>query len=424
MKKIVFLTLCCIVFLFINTLLPQSLQTAKPEELGLSTERLENIDKIMQKYVDEKRLSGGVAIVVRDGKVGYLKAFGLADIEQDVKMQPDNLFRIASMTKAVTSVAVMMLYEEGHFLLSDPISKFIPEFKNPQVIVTNPDSTVPAKKEIAIRNLLNHTSGITYQWNEKLGQKYFDAGITHGLIQDEGTIGDMVKKLAKMPLLFHPGEQYHYGLNVDVLGYLVEVVSGKTLDQFFKQRIFAPLGMNDTYFYVPKEKVKRLAAVYNVEKDGSLKKLDKDKIGEPPMVYSADYPFNGPSSFFAGGAGLSSTALDYATFCQMVINYGELNGTRLLSRKTVDLMISNSLGDLSIDSVGNKFGLGFSIRQELGTGELGSVGEYGWGGFWNTTFSIDPEENMIFVFMSQLNPGHSVDLGGRVKVLAYQAIID
>jgi len=413
----------------------QGLSTASPEEIGLSSERLERIGAVMQKYVDENQLAGAVIMVARHGKAAYLETFGMMDIEAKKPMRIDTIFRLASMSKAITSTAVMMLYEEGHFLLSDPISKYIPEFKNAQVIVPNSPgdvssrsySLVPAHREITIRHLLNHTSGLTYQWNQYLGEMYFNAGITHGLIQDESTIGEKVKILAGLPLLHHPGEAFEYGLSVDVLGYLVEVVSGMTLDEFFQNRIFKPLGMKDTFFFIPEGKLSRLATVYRPDQEDGISRLPETPVGDAPFVYSASYPYRGPRSYFSGGGGLCSTISDYVRFCQMMLNGGELDGIRLLSRKTVELMTTNSIGDLYIDNrfLGDKFGLGFGIRTERGQyDELESIGTYMWGGFWNTFFWIDPREELICIIMSQLYPNNGHGDLKIFRVLASQSIID
>ena len=242
-------------------------------------------------------------------------------------MQPDAMFRICSMTKPITSVAVMMLYEEGRFLLDDPISKYLPEFKDPKVLVkpaTGAPYSIPATKEITIRDLLRHTSGLTYNWNDDLGPLYEKAGIASGLLQYDGTIGDNVKKLAGIPLLFNPGDRFEYSLSVDVLGRLVEVVSGKPLDEFFRTRIFEPLGMKDTYFYPPDKKLDRLATAYTYYPDKGLNRFPDTPIKEGNFSYSADYPSRSPKKLFSGGAGLVSTAMDYARFCQMMLDGGKV----------------------------------------------------------------------------------------------------
>jgi len=410
----------------IATAAAQELPTAKPESVGLSSERLERITAKVQQTVDEKRIAGAVTLVARHGRVVYLKSQGSLDREANKAMRNDAIFRICSMTKPITSVAVMMLYEEGKFLLDDPIAKYLPEFNNPQVLVkpgNGRDSyTIPAAHEISIRDLLRHTSGLTYHWNEDLGERYKEANVAHGLLPYDGTIEENVKRLAKLPLLFSPGTRWEYSLSVDVLGRLVEVASGMPLDQFFQKRIFEPLGMKDTYFYLPDNKVDRLAAAYTYYDDKGLQRFQDTPISEGTTTYSADYPYRGPRKLFAGGAGLSSTAADYYRFCQMMLQGGKLGETRLLSRKSVELMTHDQLGRISDDQA---FGLGFGIDGvKSPLKELGSVGAFAWGGFFYTAFSIDPKEDMIVIFMGQLHPTGGLKLDSQVHELAYQAIMD
>lgn len=402
-----------------------ALPSAAPESVGLSAERLARIAAEVQRAIDQKRIGGAVTMVVRHGKVAWLKAQGMQDREAGKPMQTDSIFRICSMTKAITSLAVMMLFEEGRFQLDDPISLYIPEFRNPKVLVkpaSGKPYTIPAKSEITIRQLLTHTSGLTYNWNPDLGQMYTDANVAHGLKQYDGTIGDSVRRLAGLPLLFNPGERFEYSLGVDVLGYFVEVMSGMTLDEFFQKRIFSPLGMNDTHFYLPESKVGRLATVYTYDAQKGLARFPESPIVEGPFSYTADYPYSGPRKLFAGGAGLNSTAPDYARFCQMMLNGGKLGDVRLISRKTVEVMTHDQLGRLSADQ---SFGLGFGIDGvKTPMSGLGSPGEYQWGGFYYTGFIIDPKEEMVLVFMAQLHPTGDLSLSSRFNTLAFQAIVD
>src|SRR5215467_11173682 len=405
--------------------LAQDLPTAKPESVGLSSERLERIATTIQHNIDSKRIAGAVTLVVRHGKVAWFRAQGMADREAGKPMPPDEMFRICSMTKAITSVAAMMLYEEGKFLLEDPVAKYLPEFKNPKVLVkpaSGQPYTTPATKEITIRDLLRHTSGLTYGWNADLGPMYEKANVASGLLEYDGTIGDSVKRLAGLPLLFQPGDRFEYSLGVDVLGRLVEVISGKPLDQFLRERIFAPLGMNDTYFFVPDNKLGRLAAAYTYSPENGLNRFPDSPIREGSFVYSADYPNRGPRKLFSGGAGLVSTAMDYARFCQMMLDEGKVGSVRLLSRKTVELMTHDQLGKIGRDQ---GFGIGFGIEGVKGPlSDLGSVGEYNWGGFFYTGFTVDPKEQMIVIFMAQLHPTGDLTLDKQVNELAYQAIND
>jgi CubicO group peptidase (beta-lactamase class C family) len=403
----------------------QEVPVVKPETVGLSAERLERIASTVQRGIDDKRIAGAVTLVARRGHVAWFKAQGMADREAGKPMRPDTMFRICSMTKPITSLAVMMLYEEGRFLLDDPVSKYLPEFKNPKVLVkpaSGAPYTIPATREIAIRDLLRHTSGITYQWNEDLGPMYKDAKVASGLLPYDGTIADSTRHLAGLPLLFNPGEKFEYSLGVDVLGRLVEVVSGKPLDEFFRTRIFEPLGMKDTYFYPPEGKLDRLATAYTYYDDKGLNRFPDTPITEGAFTYSADYPTRNPRKLFSGGAGLVSTAADYARFCQMMLDGGKVGNTRLLSRKSVELMTQDQLGKISSDQ---GFGLGFGVNGvKAPLSELGSPGEYNWGGFFYTQFSIDPKEQMIVIFMGQLHPAGDLTLDRQAIELAYQAIAD
>jgi len=403
----------------------QDLPTAKPEAVGLSSERLARIGAAVQQGIDDKRIASAVTLVVRHGQVAWFKAQGMADREGGKAMRPDSMFRICSMTKPITTVAVMMLYEEGRFLLDDPVSKYLPEFKNMKVLVKPAKGeaySIPATREITIRDLLRHTSGITYQWNADLGPLYKDANVPSGLLQYDGTIEDGVKRLAGVPLLFNPGDRWEYGLGVDVLGRLVEVLSGKPLDVFFRERILEPVGMKDTYFYPPENKVDRLATAYTYYADKGLNRFPDTPIEEDPFAYSADYPYHGPKKLFSGGAGLVSTAQDYARFCLMMLADGKVGNTRLVSRKSIELMTHDQLGAVSAD---RSFGLGFGVDGgKVPLAELGSEGAYNWGGFFYTAFSIDPKEQMIVIFMAQLHPTGGLTLDREVRVLAYQAIND
>jgi len=403
----------------------QERATVKPESVGLSQQRLERIATTVQQSIDSGRIAGAVTLVVRRGQTAWSRAQGMADREAGVPMRTDNIFRICSMTKPITSVAVMMLYEEGRFLLDDPVSRYLPEFKNPKILAkpaSGEPYTIPAAREITIRDLLRHTSGLTYHWNADLGPRYRDANVAHGLLPYEGTIEDSVKRLAALPLLFNPGERFEYSLGVDVLGRLVEVVSGRTLDEFLRSRLFAPLGMKDTAFFPPEEKRARLATAYTYYADKGLARFPETPITEGSFVYAADYPYRGPRKLFAGGAGLNSTAGDYARFCQMMLDGGRVGSERLLGRKSVELMTHDQLGRISPDQ---GFGLGFGVEGvKAPLSELGSAGEYDWGGFFYTTFSIDPQEQMIVVFMAQLHPTGDLGLDRQVHALAYQAIVD
>lgn len=402
-----------------------TLQPGNPVTERISPERLLRIDKVIQQYVDSGWIVGADAFIARNGKIVYNKAFGMADAEKKVQMQTDEIFRIASQTKAITSVAVMMLYEEGKFLLDDPISKYIPSFAHPKVLAEfNPKdssyTTIAAKREITIRDLLTHTSGIDYAQigSSSMRAIYAKNKIYAGFVYDKLLLADAINKLGTLPLVHQPGEKFTYGLSIDVLGYLVEKVSGKSLDQFFKDRIFQPLGMNDTYFYLPKSKYSRLATIYTPDKTQHLIKAGDSTF---PGV-NWNYPLaNG--TYFAGGAGLSSTIKDYAIFLQMMLNNGEYNGHRLLSRRTVEIMTTNQIGNLNLDR--NKFGLGFEITTKDGQAKLGQTeGSFSWGGFYGTIYWADPKEHMVCLLFVQEWPYPHSELSDKFKVLVYSALND
>ncbi len=402
----------------------QALPEAKPESVGLSPERLARIGAAVQRDVDQKNIAGVVTLVARHGKVAWFDARGSADREAGKPMQKDTIFRICSMSKPLTSTAVMILLEEGRFLLEDPVSKYLPEFKNPKVLVTPEQGepyTIPAKREITILDLLRHTSGLTYNWDPKLGQLYRDAHVSSGLEPYKGTIADNVRSLAAVPLLFSPGEKWNYSLSIDVLGRLVEVVSGMPFDQFLKTRVTDPLGMKDTGFIVSDAQLPRLAAVYTYYDGKGLQRFPAAGITEGPFSYTDDYVLKG-HTLFSGGAGLFSTAGDYARFCQMFLNGGELDGVRILSRKSVELMTHDTLGKIGPEQ---GFGIGFGISGvKAPLTELGSPGQYGWGGFYDTLFTIDPKEDMIVIALAQLHPTGGDVIEAVVQNLAYQAIAD
>lgn len=401
------------------------LSEAEPESVGMSSERLARIDRICEEAVTEGDVPGVVALVAREGKIVYHKAFGMADNEAGKELKPDAIFRIASQSKAITSTAVMMLWEEGLFQLDDPISKYIPEFKNPQVLQSfrygdTTYTTVPAKREITIRDLLTHTSGLGYgviDGDERFQMIYHKAGITDLFTTEAITIEESVKKLAKLPLHHHPGEKYTYSEGLDVLGYFIEVMSGMTFAEFLRERLFEPLGMEDTYFYLPPAKSDRLVAVQHKE-DGEWKKY-------PVTFYDTDYPIKGARTFYSGGAGLSSTAADYANFLQMYLNGGELNGIRILSRTTVQSIMGNQTGDL-FGGAGSYYGLAFGVTTEAGqaSGGRGSAGTFDWGGYFNTQYFADPKERLIGILMKQTRGPVSDDTGWQFRILVGAAVDD
>jgi CubicO group peptidase (beta-lactamase class C family) len=406
------------------SLAAQPLAVVEPESVGLSSDRLEHLTRVVDRNVEDRLLAGSVTLVAREGEVAYLKAAGMRDREAEIPMTTDTIFRVASMTKPITSVAVMMLYEEGRFRLSDPVSTYIPAFEDVRVLADSATAEpVSAERPITIRHLLTHTSGLAYQWNPKLGERYADRGITHGLVGDENTLAEDIPKLARVPLLHHPGEAWTYGLSIDVLGYLVEVVSGMPLDEFFRTRIFEPLGMDDTQFHVSKAQESRLAAAYTVGSDGGLQRIRDERLqGSGATVYSAVYPAQESHRYLSGGAGLTSTVPDYYRFAQMLLNGGRLDGVQLLSPETVELMTTDHVGDLR-DAAG--FGLGFGVTRSLAErGELDSVGTFGWGSFWYGTFFVDPAEDLIGISVAQKHPGGNATLNAKFRILAHQAIVE
>lgn len=396
-----------------------SLKSVKPEEVGLSSARLERLTDVMKQYVDDESIAGAVMMVVRGGRVAYFKSVGYLDVDSKRPMPANAIFRIASQTKAITTTAIMMLMEEGKLLLGDPVSKFIPEFKETTVARQASDkgakgySVVPARRQITIRDLLTHTAGISYGYGPAQ-DLYKAAGVQGWFFADrDETIGDCIKKLARLPFDEQPGEKWVYGFNTDILGYVVEIVSGLNLADFFKKKITDPLGMADTHFFLPESKTNRFAAAYGAGEDGQLKVIEDSK---------KSFYVIGPRKCFSGGAGLVSTAEDYARFLQMLANGGEFGGVRILSPKSVELMTVNHAGSLFGDQ---GFGFGFWITKDLGKGsEPGSVGAFGWGGAYFTTYWVDPVEKLVAVFMTQLlpPPARASDLQAKFKTLVYQAI--
>jgi CubicO group peptidase (beta-lactamase class C family) len=395
------------------------LAKGKPEEVGLSTERLQRINKVMQSYVDENKLVGLATMVARRGKVAHFECFGMMDKKLNKAMRPDTIFRIYSMSKPITSVAVMMLYEEGHFQLNDPVSKFIPEFKDVKVFVKKSEEGVELtepERKITIRDLLTHTSGLAYGLNKDtaVDEMYQE----EKMLKWDETLEEKVRRLVKLPLANQPGSTWRYSISVDVLGYLVEVVSGKRFDVLLEEGIFGPLGMEDTGFYVPEEKIDRFAELYKHGKEDGLERDDTLYWGN----------FTKRPRFLSGGGGLVSTASDYIRFCQMMLNGGELEGTRLLGRKTVELMTANHLPKELISqgsmTKGHGFGLGFGVLMDVAQSEvLGSEGEYMWGGAASTGFWIDPEEELIGILMTQFMP-YNGRFTREFKVLTYQSVVD
>ena len=400
-----------------------SLETVSPESVGLSSERLERLGVAMQGYVDAQKLVGLVTLIARHGKVAHFEAFGMQDREAGAPMQRDTLFRIYSMTKPITSVAALVLFERGRFLLNDPVAKYIPELDGLRVIEdpAGPlDRTRPLEHEITIRDLFVHTSGFSYDWilpPGPLATAYTELGRK----ARDGDLNGFIKRLAGLPLAYPPATRWNYGMSTDVLGHLVAVVSGMPLDVFLREEIFEPLGMVDTGFYVPAHKQDRFGANYGPAPGGGLRVIDAPTGSR----------FSSPPTYFEGGGGLVSTAMDYARFAQMLLNGGTLDGRRILGRKTVEFMSQNHLSEqeqqadfLKTAFAGWGFGLGVSVVTEIAKTQLpGTNGEYGWNGAAGTTFWIDPAEDLIAIQMTQIIP-FAAALPSELRALVYPALVD
>jgi len=422
------------------------IEQVKPESVGMSEDRLRRVDAWMEQHVERQRLAGVSVLIERRGRVAYFGARGCRSVESGQPIGADTIFRIYSMTKPITSVAAMMLYEEGRFQLDDPIAKFLPEFSEMKVwaggTLENPQLE-PARSLITVRQLLTHTAGFSYDFmsNSPVEALYRREKITFD--RGDTSLAEVTQRLATLPLLFHPGTRWNYGFSTDVLGRLVEVVSGQPLDRFFAERIFQPLGMVDTGFHVPEEKVERFAALYTAASGGMPPVLGAEPTQVPPdppcglkLVDPAAGRFAKPARILSGGGGLTSTIGDYLRFCRMLRNKGELDGVRLLGRKTVEFMTVNHLNGSLADmgqarfnnahaGAGLGFGLGFAVVLDPAkTQTIGSVGEYFWTGMANTQFWIDPSEDLIVIQMAQHTPSVLVPLRRELRTLVYQALVD
>ena len=388
----------------------EGLPRAVPEDVGMSTSRLERIAPVMQRWVDAGKIPCALTMIAREGRLVHFEKFGTQDVASAKPVGFDTIFRIYSMTKPITSIAVMMLYEEGHFQLGTPVSELIPAFKDMQVYTEGGADIVDAENEMTVKHLLTHTSGLIYggEGEHPIHQRYRDANYYRG------DLAYMAQELGKIPLLHNPGAAWNYGMSTDVLGYLVEVVSGVPFEEFLKTRIFNPLSMNDTAFSVPEEKADRYATLYEPAENDGIQVIENAPVSSGPLSF-----------FHSGGAGLQSTAADYLRFCQMLLNDGELDGVRLLGRKTVELIRMNHISDdwQPLERTGCGFGLGFAVVTDVAeTQGPGSLGTYSWGGLASTTFWIDPVEEVIGILMTQLigdSPFHA-----QFRVLTYQAITD
>ncbi|NKB88435.1 MAG: serine hydrolase [Acidobacteria bacterium] len=396
-------------------------ELAVPESVGMSASRLNRLTDALDHYAESGQLSGGVAMVMRRGEAVFRHAFGVRDLESGAPMHGDSIFRIASQTKAIVSVAVMLLHEEGKLLISDRVGKYMPEYAETTVAVQDEDgyAIVPAERPITIRDLLTHTAGVGYgggpgaeKWAEAAIQGWYFAHL-------EEPIRDPARRIAELPFESQPGDAFVYGYSTDILGALVEVVAEQPLDLFLAERIFEPLGMKDTHSYLPESKVDRLAVVYVSDESGLA------AAPEGPGMFTQGQYVEGPRQSFSGGAGLLSAADDYARFLQMTLNGGELDGVRLLSPKTVELMTANHVGDKFLWGAGTGFGLGFSVLADLGArGTMGTVGEYAWGGAYHSAYWVDPAEELVVVYFTQIFPAGGLDDHARLRALVYQAIVE
>ncbi len=406
---------------FASIILAATLALAVPAPATFSTERLARIDKVFQQYVDENRIGGAVGLVLQDGKPIYERAAGWADKEAGTRMAPNTIFRIASQTKAITSVAILSLMEEGKLNITDPVSRFIPSFASSRVAVGNGARVdiVPVKRPITIRDLLTHTAGISYGTEPTIASQYQAKGLGPAAgfgwftADKDEPICDTMERLGTLPFVAQPGEAWVYGYNTDILGCIVEKASGTPLDVFIKTRITGPLGMKDTQFFLPPDQRSRLAAVYSHGSDGKIVRAPDGPRGQGAYV-------DGPRKSFAGGAGLLSTAQDYAHFLEMIRRGGAIDGVRILSPRTVALMTTNQVGALHSPS-GMGYGYGFETTDRYGANGMDSAGAFGWAGAYSSTYRVDPESHLVVVFMVQILP-NTTDLGRKFPTLVYQAM--
>jgi CubicO group peptidase (beta-lactamase class C family) len=408
--------------LFVVTLTAQHPPSASG---AFAAERLARIDKVMQQYVDENQLPGVVALVLRDGQPVYERAVGWSDKEAGRKMTTDTIFRIASQTKAITSVAVLSLVEEGKIGIGDPVSRFIPAFASTKVAVRKEGGgaidIVPAKRPITIRDLLTHTAGISYGTERDVASLYEAKGLGPAAGRGWYTadksepICDTMERLATLPFLTQPGEAWVYGYNTDILGCVVERASGTPLDEFIRTRITGPLGMKDTQFFLPPNQRERLSAVYASGSDGKIVRAPDGPHGQGNYV-------DGPRKSFAGGAGLLSTARDYARFLEMIRNGGALGGVRILAPRTVQLMTTNQIGTLH-STTGLGYGLGFETTDRYGANGMDPEGAFGWSGAYSTTYRVDPDAHLVIVFMVQMLP-NGTDSRTKLPTMVYQALME
>jgi len=425
MRKYSLVVVSLVIVLSLSAQKSKPVVAATPELAGFSSDRLKRIDNAMNEWVKNEWMNGGVALIMKDGKIVYYKAAGYNDLDTKSPLKKDDIFRIASQTKAITSVAIMVLFEEGKLLLSDPVSKYIPSFKKQTVLdkfnaADTTYTTVPATRDITIKDLLTHTSGLGYAdiGSKEANAIYAKHHITAGIGIMNRSLLDAMSELGTLPLMHQPGQKWTYGLNTDLLGCLVEIISGMTLSDFFRTHIFEPLGMKDTYFQVPAEKANRLVNIYTEDSTGHLSKSRGNMLNGP----TPNYPLL-KSTYYSGGAGLSSTIYDYGVFLQMLLNGGEYNGKRILSRNAVRMMTMNQVGD-TVFRGDDKFGLGFQIVSDKNGNVPANPGTFSWGGAFSTSYWVDPKEKIVMLFYRQLQRSTHGDVVEKFRALTYGALND
>ena len=418
------LTALCVSLVVPVAAISAELRTISPERVGMSAERLERLDEALTSYIENDQIAGQVVIVLRDGRVVFSDANGWRDKEAGAPMTEDTIFRIASQTKAIVSTGIMILHERGKLDISHPLSRYFPEWADTQVAVGDGSggyTLEPARRPITLRHLLTHTAGVSYG-SGPAQQLWERAGFQGWYFANKNEpIGVSIARMGSLPIDGHPGESWIYGYNTDILGAVIEKASGQDLWTFLRTEILEPLDMRDTHFYLPQEKADRLAVVYRPRQGGGIEAIPLNDGMQSQGLYVEG---NGPNLSYSGGAGFLSTARDYSRFLQMLLNGGELDGNRILSPKTVELMTTSHIGETPFRP-GQGFGLGFSVLEDLGTrGTLGSEGEYGWGGAYHSTYWVDPEEELVVVYLTQIIPATGLDDYSKLRNGIYQAIVE
>jgi CubicO group peptidase (beta-lactamase class C family) len=420
MKKLFILP----IFLLLSACYSQTPQkfilSTNPEAAGFSTERLKKLDALEQEFIDKGIAPNALTFIAKKGQIVHYKAYGYSNLENKTPLKKDDIFRIASQSKLITTVGLLMLLEEGKFFLDEPISKYIPSFKNQKILVKYDDAdrskfeTKPAKSEVTIRQLLSHTSGIPYEHPLDQLDEY---KVPFFCSTDKDVLKDVVDKIAARPLISEPGEKFTYGLNSDIVGRLIEVLSGMTLNEYLTTKVLQPLGMNDTHFYLPESKVNRLVELYSKAKV-------EDNLSLHLNETYRKYAISGAKSYYSGGAGLLSTIEDYAKICQFILNKGEFNGKRLLSHSTVEMMGRNQIGENLVWDRNDKFGLGLQIiGNESHYGDNATPNSLTWGGMYCSEYTIDREKDLILLVYTNVQPyAHYSEFVRKFRIAVYQAL--